>query len=132
MIALVDARPGYIDYEGFLAAASAQEPKVEIDRDDVAVLHFSSGSTGKIKAAMQTFGNRQASLRKFLAGSDVPVREGDRIAMLGPMTHATGMMIQPALSTAAGRWWSSTSSRSSPSSRRCRRNASPTSSWCRP
>jgi len=97
MIALSGEQPGYIDYEALLAAASTQEPQVEIDRDDVAVLHFSSGSTGKIKAAMQTFGNRQASLRKFLAGSDVPVGVGDRIAMLGPMTHATGMMIQPAL-----------------------------------
>lgn len=97
LVSLAGDRPGYLDYEALLASASSVAPAVDIDPGDIAVLHFSSGSTGKIKAAMQTFGNRRASLRKFLIGADVRVGHGDRLALLGPMTHATGMMIQPVL-----------------------------------
>jgi acyl-CoA synthetase (AMP-forming)/AMP-acid ligase II len=97
LVSLAGACPGYLDYEALLASASPIAPVVDIHPEDVAVLHFSSGSTGKIKAAMQTFGNRRASLRKFLMGADIRMGEGDRLALLGPMTHATGMMIQPVL-----------------------------------
>lgn len=97
MISLAGERPGYLGYEALLARASPVAPVVDIDPDDIAVLHFSSGSTGRIKAAMQSFGNRRASLRKFLIGSDVRIGRGDRLALLGPMTHATGMLIQPVL-----------------------------------
>lgn len=97
LVSLAGERAGYVDYEQLLVSASPIAPTVAIDPDDVAVLHFSSGSTGKIKAAMQTFGNRQACLRKFLLGADVRIGHGDRLALLGPMTHATGMMIQPVL-----------------------------------
>ncbi len=65
--------------------------------DDIAVLDFSSGSTGKIKAAMQTYGNRIASLRKILLGMDRPAQAGDRLALIGPVTHASGMLMQPYL-----------------------------------
>jgi len=96
-ISLAGARPGYLDYETLIAQGSPVAPQVDISADDLAVLHFSSGSTGKIKAAMQTFGNRQASLRKFVMGGDTSVMPGDRLALLGPVTHATGMFMQPFL-----------------------------------
>lgn len=89
--------PGYVDYEGLISGASAQLPDVVTTPDDLAVLHFSSGSTGKIKAAMQTRGNRIASLRKILLGMDSPARPGDRLALIGPVTHASGMLMQPYL-----------------------------------
>ena len=65
--------------------------------DDLAVLHFSSGSTGKIKAAMQSYGNRLASMRKMILTMDRPARPGDRLALIGPITHASGMLMQPYL-----------------------------------
>lgn len=96
-ISLAGPHPGHLDYEALIRQGALVAPEVDIQGDDVAVLHFSSGSTGKIKAAMQTFGNRQASLRKFIMGSDYSVRPGDRLALLGPVTHATGMFMQPFL-----------------------------------
>ncbi len=96
-ISLAGAHPGYLAYEALLAQGSPVAPAVEIAPDDVAVLHFSSGSTGKIKAAMQTYGNRKACLRKFLMGVEHATIPGDRLALLGPVTHATGMFMQPFL-----------------------------------
>jgi acyl-CoA synthetase (AMP-forming)/AMP-acid ligase II len=96
-VSLAGAPPGYIAYEDLLAQGSPTAPTVDISPDDVAVLHFSSGSTGKIKAAMQTYGNRKACLRKFLMGVEHATVPGDRLALLGPVTHATGMFMQPFL-----------------------------------
>lgn len=88
---------GYSDYETLIAQASAQTPDIALTPDDLAVLHFSSGSTGKIKAAMQSYGNRLASLRKMLLSMDSPAGPGDRLALIGPITHASGMLMQPYL-----------------------------------
>ena len=89
--------PGYVSYEALVERGSPAAPDYRPRADDLAVLHFSSGSTGRIKAAMQTYGNRLASLRKLLLGMDRPARPGDRLALIGPVTHASGMLMQPYL-----------------------------------
>lgn len=98
-ICLDGAVGAWRDYETLLLAGADHPPRVAKNDADTAVLHYTSGSTGRLKAAMQTYGNRHASLRNLLIGrgSGAP-GPGDRMAMLGPMTHATGMLIQPFLS----------------------------------
>ena len=64
--------------------------------EELAVLHYTSGSTGKLKAAMQTVGNRFASLRKIVMGR-MHAGPGDVLMLCGPITHASGMFIQPML-----------------------------------
>ncbi|WGS47862.1 AMP-binding protein (plasmid) [Burkholderia sp. JSH-S8] len=96
-VSLDAAADGYLDYETLLAQASAATPDYAPAADDLAVLHFSSGSTGRIKAAMQSYGNRLASLRKIVLGMDRPAQPGDRLALIGPVTHASGMLMQPYL-----------------------------------
>jgi acyl-CoA synthetase (AMP-forming)/AMP-acid ligase II len=86
----------FLDYETLLAAASPVSPDVEMAPEDLAVLHFTSGSTGKLKAAMQTVGNRFASLRKVIMGR-MRAGPGDVLALAGPVTHASGMFMQPFL-----------------------------------
>jgi len=79
------------DYEAWLAAHADAVLQVTSSADDIAVLHYTSGSSGALKAAMQTFGNREAMLRKFLM---MPLRRalpGDVQAHVGPITHASGM-----------------------------------------
>jgi long-subunit acyl-CoA synthetase (AMP-forming) len=97
--------------------AGPPPPSTTCRPDDLAVLHFSSGSTGKIKAAMQSYGNRLASMRKMILGMDRPARPGDRLALIGPITHASGMLMQPYLFLAP-RW-------------SCSRGSSPRTSWPR-
>src|SRR5690606_40246832 len=61
-----DSIEGWRPYESFLTAGADRSPDIDMAESDLAVLHFTSGSTGKLKAAMQTVGNRMASLRKVV------------------------------------------------------------------
>ena len=74
---------------------------VSVVRDDLAVLHYTSGSSGVLKAAMQTYGNRLAQLRKFLTNPDGRLTRGDVMGLVGPITHASGMQLMPTLCSGA-------------------------------
>ena len=96
-IGVGDARvDGWHDYEALLAQAADTNPDVEMQPDDLAVLHYTSGSTGKLKAAMQTVGNRLSHLRK-VGMHRMRVGRGDVLLLSGPLTHASGMFLQPFL-----------------------------------
>ncbi|MFE0877019.1 long-chain fatty acid--CoA ligase [Streptomyces smyrnaeus] len=83
-----DLGPGYAE----TLATTAPEPvEVDCSEADVAVLHFTSGSTGRLKAAIQTYGNRLALLRKSVMSPATRVGPGDRQILAGPVTHASGM-----------------------------------------
>jgi acyl-CoA synthetase (AMP-forming)/AMP-acid ligase II len=84
------------DYEALLAAEPETHLHVDMQPEELAVLHYTSGSTGKLKAAMQTTGNRMASLRKVIMGR-MQAQPGDVLMLCGPITHASGMFIQPML-----------------------------------
>ncbi len=83
-------------YEEVLARASDAFAPVAVSADELAVLHYTSGSSGVLKAAMQTFGNRLAQLRKFLLRSEA-AGDGSILGLVGPVTHASGMQMVPAL-----------------------------------
>ncbi|MFG5777844.1 AMP-binding protein [Comamonas sp. J-3] len=87
---------GWLDYEALLEKASDTSPDVEMQAHDLAVLHYTSGSTGKLKAAMQTVGNRMSHLRK-VGMHRMRVGPGDVLGLSGPLTHASGMFMQPFL-----------------------------------
>jgi acyl-CoA synthetase (AMP-forming)/AMP-acid ligase II len=87
---------GWHEYEALLAQASDLNPDVVMQADDLAVLHYTSGSTGKLKAAMQTVGNRMSHLRK-VGMHRMRVAPGDVLLLSGPLTHASGMFLQPFL-----------------------------------
>lgn len=92
----VAADEGWADYEALLASSPTTPVREPMQPDDLAVLHYTSGSTGKLKAAMQTVGNRCASLRKVIMGR-MQAGPGDVLMLCGPITHASGMFIQPML-----------------------------------
>jgi len=69
----------------------------EVNQEDLAVLAYSSGTTGEIKAVMQTFGNRMAMIRKAFMIPEVKITKDDIFAHVGPITHASGMFIMPVL-----------------------------------
>ncbi len=87
---------GWLAYEALLAGSPETHMHEEMRPEELAVLHYTSGSTGKLKAAMQTVGNRFASLRKNTMGR-MHAGEGDVLMLSGPITHASGMFIQPML-----------------------------------
>jgi len=92
---------GKINYEALLAASSDALPDVEVELDDLAVLTYSSGTTGKLKGIMQSYGNRLAMIRKALMFPEVRLRRGDIFVHVGPITHASGMLLMPVMFTGA-------------------------------
>ncbi|WP_182358312.1 acyl-CoA synthetase [Tomitella gaofuii] len=86
-------------YEALLAEGEADAAvAVDVDAGDPCVLNFTSGSTGRLKAAVQTQGNRLANMRKRLMNPDERPGPGDRYLAGGPITHASGMTILATLS----------------------------------
>ncbi|MFB7712475.1 class I adenylate-forming enzyme family protein [Streptomyces sp. NPDC056105] len=88
-----EVRPGEIRYEDLLAEGAEEPVRVEVDEDQPCVLNFTSGSTGSLKAAVQTVGNRLANMRKQLMVEESRPRPGTRYLACGPITHATGMAL---------------------------------------
>ncbi|GAA4513511.1 AMP-binding protein [Brevibacterium yomogidense] len=87
-------------YDAFVASGEGTEPgtiMIDTDESDPCVLNFTSGSTGKLKAAIQTVGNRLANMRKRLMDPSGSAPEA-RYMVAGPITHASGMGILAALS----------------------------------
>ncbi|MGW1140762.1 AMP-binding protein [Streptomyces zhihengii] len=81
-----------VAYATLLAEGDGTVPfLVEQDENDPCVLNFTSGSTGALKAAVQTVGNRLANMRKLLMSDESRPRPGTRYLACGPITHATGM-----------------------------------------
>ncbi|RJL23277.1 acyl-CoA synthetase [Bailinhaonella thermotolerans] len=89
------------DYPALLAEGDERPVAVEVREDDPAVLNFTSGSTGRLKAAVQTQGNRLANMRKLLMNPDGAFTDQERYLAAGPVTHAAGMVLLAALSRGA-------------------------------
>ncbi|MFC9669736.1 class I adenylate-forming enzyme family protein [Streptomyces sp. NPDC056949] len=90
-VCLDGAQPGEVSYDDLLAEGHQAPFRVEVDQDAPCVLNFTSGSTGALKAAVQTVGNRLANMRKQLMADESRPRPGTRYLACGPITHATGM-----------------------------------------
>ncbi len=88
---VIDGSDGDIAYEALVQRGRARPSGIEVAPDDLAVLHYTSGSSGVLKAAMQTFGNREHNIRKYDASPWRHCRAGDILAHVGPLSHATGL-----------------------------------------
>lgn len=84
-------------YEAALAAVSPEANLPDLSSDDVAVLHYTSGSSGVLKAAMQTVGNKLSTVRKLTYRARIHVDQHETMVHVGPVTHASGMSILPLL-----------------------------------
>ncbi|MFH8559863.1 class I adenylate-forming enzyme family protein [Streptomyces sp. NPDC017988] len=83
--------PGEAPYDALLTEGDEAPFLIEVDESAPCVLNFTSGSTGALKAAVQTVGNRLANMRKLLMADESRPRPGTRYLACGPITHATGM-----------------------------------------
>ncbi|WP_137822383.1 AMP-binding protein [Pseudomonas sp. D(2018)] len=97
----LDDEAGDARYPDVLERGSEAPVHCDPDDDDLAVLHYTSGSSGVLKAAMLSFGNRKALIRKSIASPTRRAAPGDVMAHVGPITHASGMQIMPLLAVGA-------------------------------
>lgn len=78
--------------EDFLAVArsAATAPPVEVDMDDVALMTYTSGTTGLPKGAMLTYGN--ALFKSAAAAHTAGVQPSDVTLAIAPLYHIAGMV----------------------------------------
>lgn len=82
---------GSRSYRALLDAGRPEPVAADVAAEDPCVLNFTSGSTGHLKAAVQTVGNRLSNMRKQLMGQESRPGPTTRYLACGPITHATGM-----------------------------------------
>lgn len=98
---VLEGEGGDVGYAALLERGNDAPLSLDPADDALAVLHYTSGSSGVLKAAMLSFGNRKALVRKSIASPTRRSEPGDVMAHVGPITHASGMQIMPLLAVGA-------------------------------
>lgn len=84
-----------LGFEETLMNHSAEEPEVTIEEEeDLGLLKYTSGTTGKAKGVMLTHKNLRAVATNLLADR-LDLTEKDCLLATGPLTHATGFYVLP-------------------------------------
>ena len=83
--------------DDFATLNKASAHAAPIDRrpksDELASINYTSGSSGRPKGVMLTHRNWLAVTRNMLIDRDI--RDGDVVAHIGPLTHASGAYVAP-------------------------------------
>ncbi|WP_026918624.1 fatty-acid--CoA ligase FadD5 [Gordonia shandongensis] len=83
------ANDAHVDYEGLVTSSTTPLPDIDIPEDTVALIMYTSGTTGKPKGAMLTHQNLQAQAVTCLPLLDT---DADSVAScVAPMFHIAGL-----------------------------------------
>jgi len=93
VIAVGDARADEQDYETLLAEATPPPPnhEAEVGRDDPCWFFFTSGTTGRPKAAVLTHGQMGFIITNHLADLMPGLTERDVSLIVAPLSHGAGI-----------------------------------------
>lgn len=86
-----DGLPVPLIFNDLVAAHPTAEPEWECRPDDLAVLQFTSGATGRPKAAMLTHKSIVATIMQTDAWVNVPEKGNDAVLCIIPFFHVFGM-----------------------------------------
>jgi acyl-CoA synthetase (AMP-forming)/AMP-acid ligase II len=90
---VVDGAPDGVEhgYEDVVAAGSPRAVDFDVDPRDVAMIMYTSGTTGRPKGAMLTHANTIANARNQAATNGRGLRQGDVTITVAPMFHIGGL-----------------------------------------
>lgn len=89
----IAGEPWMVGMPEYLMGFSEDEPAVKVDERDLATIQYTSGTTGKLKAAVHTQETWSAICNNILTTLDI--REKDIMLHAAPLTHASGTLVLP-------------------------------------
>lgn len=95
-----EAPDGMLDYETVLAAADVSDPGVTLADDDVHVIRFSAGTTGRPKGIYHTV-SRWLAIGDEYRWVTPQIDARDTYLAAGPLTHAAVIFLWPMLQVGA-------------------------------
>ncbi|HVL32061.1 MAG TPA: long-chain-fatty-acid--CoA ligase [Actinomycetota bacterium] len=81
--------PGVLSYDALIASATGAVPVVDRDGEDLAVISYTSGTTGRPKGVMLTHANLLFNAEN--TSKVVPTRDGDTSILCLPLAHLFGL-----------------------------------------
>jgi acyl-CoA synthetase (AMP-forming)/AMP-acid ligase II len=94
MLCITDPLKGMLKYEDLLKEQSPNFVDVDVERDDLAWLFYTSGTTGQPKGAMLTHHVLMMMTMNFFADM-VPLGPDDVILHAAPLSHGSGLYCLP-------------------------------------
>ena len=92
-VADVDSIEKVFSAEGWSALGDHEPPAVSVGGDDLAVLAYTSGTTGEPKGVMLSHDNLLANLRQQMAIPEAQVTEDDVLFLALPLFHIFGLNV---------------------------------------
>ena len=99
-ICFSNSRDYMLDYEKLVRAHSPDFDDVEVDRNDLAWLFYTSGTTGSPKGAMLSHGNLLAMTMSFFADMSF-LGPDDAVLHAAPLSHGSGLYSLPNIAKGA-------------------------------
>ena len=93
IIAISGSSPGMIDYEELIAGSSPEEPKIQLDDDEIGSLWYTAGTTGKPKGVALPQRSDMATTRNLLLDLLPHMTYRDVHLALQPLYHGAGLFI---------------------------------------
>lgn len=90
------APQGWLDYETLIAGAGVEEPQIELLDEDLSSIRYTSGTTGRPKGVMHSQRGALTTVYSTLMDG-LDIKSTDSVALIGPVTHASGSYILPHL-----------------------------------
>ncbi len=91
-VAIGRGEPGDLGFEDLMQDRPASAPEIVVEREDLAWLFYTSGTTGRPKGAMLTHRALLAMVQIFLLDVN-PAREADVLLHAAAITHGSGISI---------------------------------------